>query len=196
MVSEKGTIIVVFFLYLDVQSSIPENSPSLAGSPLNRLSFLREDYTFLAGAFSHPSSRFILFKTLSPLIKSPTELYYASYSEIQALVPVNPFAKTEKEQVEEFDSRIEVPQVVFLGIDEKVGEGAGFHYKNFTGAPHFAIDITPKKYFEKEAVALAENFLGNGLKFSEGMRAMSFPADVGKFGTFFCASHSFAESVD
>jgi hypothetical protein len=68
---------------------------------------------------------------------------------------------------------------VFLGIDEKINDG-GFHYKNFTGAPHFALDITPKKTFEKEAIDLTESLVGSGLKFSEGMRAMSFPADVGK----------------
>ncbi|KAK5056810.1 hypothetical protein LTR84_012342 [Exophiala bonariae] len=148
------------------------------GSPINRLSFLRDDYTFLKEAFAHPTARFILFKTLSPLITSPTELYFAKYDEIKSLIPSNPFEKTEKEQVEEFDSRIEIPQVVFLGIDEKSKDGSLFHYKNFTGAPHFALDITPKKTFEKEAIELTESFVKSGLKFSEGMRAMSFPADV------------------
>lgn len=148
------------------------------GSPINRLSFLRDDYKFLADAFAHPSTRFIVFKTLSPLITSPTELYYATYDEIKTLITYNPFEKPEKQQEEEFDSRIDIPQLVFLGIDEKVKDG--FSFKVFTGAPHFAIDMTPKKSFEKEAIALNEKFLSSGLKFSEGMRAMSFPADVGK----------------
>lgn len=146
---------------------------------MNRLSFLRDDYTFLAGAFAHPSTKFILFKTLSPLIKSPTEVYHATYDEIKTLLPQNPFEKPEKEQIAEFDSSIDIPTVVFLGIDEKIKDG--FAYKNFLGAPHWAVDITPKKTYEKEANELADKFLGQGLKFSEGMRAMSFPADVGKF---------------
>lgn len=77
---------------------------------------------------------------------------------------------------------------MFLGIDEKRKDGSSFHYKNFTGAPHFALDITPKKYFEKEALELTESFINSGLKFSEGMRAMSFPADVGKKTSSLCGS--------
>ncbi|EXJ92233.1 hypothetical protein A1O3_00783 [Capronia epimyces CBS 606.96] len=146
------------------------------GSPLNRLSFLREDYTFLAGAFAHPSTKFILFKALSPVVKSPSEIYYATYDEIKALLPQNPFEKPEKEQIAEFDSSIDIPTVVFLGVDEKITDG--FSFKNFVGAPHFAVDITPKKTFEKEANELADKFVNSGLKFSEGMRAMNFPADV------------------
>lgn len=131
-------------------------------------------------AFAHPATRFILFKNLSPLITSPTDLYYAKYDEVKSLIPLNPFEKTEKEQIEEFDSRIEIPQVIFLGIDEKISDGSGLHYKNFTGGPHFALDISPKKTYEQEAIDLTEKFVQAGLKFSEGMRAMSFPADVGK----------------
>jgi len=143
---------------------------------LNRLSFLRDDNTFLAGAFAHPTTKFLVFKTLSPLVKSPTEIHYASYDDIKALVPTNPFAKSEKEFIDEFDSRVDTPQFVFLGIDESVRDG--FAFKNFLGAPHFAIDVTPKKTYEKEANELSEKFEAAGLKYSEGMRAMSFPADV------------------
>ncbi|KAI1615202.1 NADH pyrophosphatase [Exophiala viscosa] len=146
------------------------------GSPINRLSFLRDDQSFLAGAFAHPTARFMVFKDLSPLIKSPTEIHYATYDDIKSLVPTNPFEKTEKEIIEDFDSRIDTPQLIFLGIDEKVKDG--FSFKNFLGGPHWAIDITPKKTYEKKAKDLTEKFVADGLKFSEGMRAMSFPADV------------------
>lgn len=148
---------------------------------MNRLSFLREDYPFLAGAFDHPSTRFLVFKHLSPLIKTPTEIHYATYDDIKALVPRNPFELSEKEAIEEFDSSIDIPQVVFLGIDE--GAADGFAYKNFIGGPHFAIDVTPKKTYEKEAIDLADKFAADGLQYSEGMRAMSFPADVGELHT-------------
>ena len=149
-----------------------------SGSPINRVSFLRDDQAFLAGAFSHPTAKFLVFKTLSPVIKSPTDIYHATFEELKALFPENPFAKTEKELIEEFDSRIDHPQLVFLGLDEDVKDG--YSYRNFTGAPHWAVDITPKKTFEKAANELAERFEKEGLKFSEGMRAMSFPANVGE----------------
>jgi len=145
-------------------------------SPLNRISFLREDHEFIAGAFAHPSTKFLAFKNLSPLIDSPTEIHYVTYDEIKAIVPENPFAKPEKQQVEEYDSRIEHPQLVFLGLDES--NTNGYSYKNYTGSPHFAIDITPKKQYEEAANSMIKKWTDNNLKFVEGMRAMNFPADT------------------
>ncbi len=142
------------------------------------MSFLRDDNTFLAGAFAHSTTKFLVFKTLSPLIKSPTEISYAALEDLKSILPTNPFEKTEKEIVEDFDSSKDHPQLVFLGLDESVKDG--YSYRNFTGAPHWAVDITPKKTFEKEANELNQKFVDTGLKFSEGMRAMSFPANVGE----------------
>ncbi|OAL24762.1 hypothetical protein AYO22_05551 [Fonsecaea multimorphosa] len=147
-----------------------------SGSPINRVSFLRDDYTFLAGAFAHPSARFLVYKTLSPLIKTPTEIHFATHDEVKTLLPNNPFERTEKEIVDDFDSSVDIPQLVFLGLDENVTDG--FSYKVFTGAPHWALDITPKRTYEKEAKELIDSLLEQGLKFSEGMRAMNFPADI------------------
>lgn len=145
-------------------------------SPLNRVSFLREDYEFLAGAFSHPTTKFLPYRNLSPLIDSPTEIHFVSYDEIKILVPENPFAKTEKETVDSFDSRVAVPQLVFLGLDES--DKNGYTFKNHTGAPHFAIDVTPKKQYEEEANKVCDGWISSGLKFVEGMRAMNFPASI------------------
>jgi NAD+ diphosphatase len=150
------------------------------GSPINRVSFLRDDYTFLSGAFSHPSARFLVFKTLSPLIVSPTEIKYVTLDELKPLLTKNPFETSEKEIVAQFDSSIDHPQLVFLGLDEDVKDNV-FSYRNFSGAPHWAVDITPKKTFENEANEVNKKFEDAGLKFSEGMRAMSFPANVGEF---------------
>merc|ERR1711939_138875 len=102
-------------------------------SPLNRLSFLRDEHDFLAGAFDHPSTRFLCFNNLAPLQVSATEIHYATLKDIESLVPENPFAKKEKEVIDEFDSRKTHPQFVFLGIDEKANEG--YTFRNFRGAP-------------------------------------------------------------
>ena len=143
---------------------------------MNRLSFLRDDHSFLAGAFDHPSTKFICFRNLSPLIDSPTEIHYATYDDLKPILQSNPYAKTEKELVAEFNSDNVVPQVVFLGIDES--DTNGYAFRNFKGAPNFAVDITPKKQYEKEANEVIEKFTNAGLSFVEGMRAMSFHSDV------------------
>lgn len=146
------------------------------GAPINRVSFLREDHDFIAGAFDHPSARFMVFRNLSPLIDSPTELHWVSLDELRSILPENPFAKSEKELIDTFDSRIAQPQLVFLGLDESVTDG--YSYKNYTGAPHFAVDITPKGQYEKDAQTIIDKWLSQNLKFVEGMRAMSFPSSV------------------
>ncbi|KPI42090.1 putative NADH pyrophosphatase [Cyphellophora attinorum] len=145
-------------------------------SPLNRLSFLREDYGFLAGAFDHPTTKFLCFKNLSPLQKSQTEIHHATLQELKPLAPENPYAKTEKEIIESFDSRNVTAQFVFLGIDEKVTDG--YKFRNFTGAPHFAVDITPKAPYAEAAEKIIEGFNAKGYSFAEGMRAMFYHADV------------------
>lgn len=145
-------------------------------SPLNRVSFLREDHEFLSGAFSHPSTVFMVFKNLSPLIDSPTEIHYVKWDDLKSISPDNPFAKTEKELVEVFDSSKTTPQFVFLGLDEKIKDG--YKFKNYTGAPHFAVDVTPKGQYEQAAEQLCQKWLDGGLKFVEGMRAMNFSAEI------------------
>lgn len=149
---------------------------SSVGSPLNRISFLREDYEMLAGAFDHSSAKFMVFNNLSPMIDSPTEIHYVTLNEVKSLFPENPYSKTEKQQEADFDSSKTIPQLVFLGIDEKVEDG--YKYRNYTGAPYFALDITPKGTYKEEAQKLIDDFTSKKVSFVEGMRAMSFPAEV------------------
>jgi NAD+ diphosphatase len=82
----------------------------------------------------------------------------------------------EQEIIEEFSSENVVPQVVFLGLDES--HGNGYIFRNFKGAPYFAIDITPKREYEAQANEVIQAFTDAGLSFVEGMRAMSFHADT------------------
>jgi len=120
----------------------------------------------------------MVFRNLSPLIVSHTEIHYVSYDEIKTLVPSNPYSNSEADYIKAFHSRNLVPQLVFLGLDET--DKSGYTYKNYTGAPRFAFDITPREPYEqvaKDTIAALEQ---KGLGFVEGMRAMNFPADVGK----------------
>lgn len=121
----------------------------------------------------------MVFKNLSPLIKSATEIQYVKKEDLASILPENPYTKTEKEMVENFDSNKALPGMVFLGLDEKITDG--YSFRNYTGAPHFAVDISPKEPYEKAANDIAEKLeKQRGLSFVEGMRAMSFPPDVGK----------------
>ena len=116
------------------------------------------------------------FRNLSPLVKTKSEVSYLTLSEIRPLVPTNPYEKTEEDLIKAYDSATTTPQLVFLGLDET--NKSGLKYKNYTGAPHFAIDISPKGTYEEAANHFIEDVEKQGLSFLEGMRAMDFPADT------------------
>lgn len=115
-----------------------------------------------------------------------------------------PFWGTEEEMVKGFDSGVEAGRVtvVFLGVDEKgvlglagdsgdAGEGKqgveelqkeGFVYKDFKGAPYFAVDVTPRG--EKKGVAeeLVRRVTERGFTFKEAtLRNMGLQAGEGQF---------------
>lgn len=119
----------------------------------------------------------MVFRNLSPLVKSPSEIAYAKYSDVKPLISSNPYDKEEEEIKKEFNSSKATPQLVFLGLDETRRDG--LQYKNYVGAPQFAVDVTPKDPFEQEAKGVIAEMEKRGLTFIEGMRAMNFPAEVG-----------------
>lgn len=153
---------------------------TLAGSPLNRLSFLRSEHPFLSAALKHPSTRFVLLKDLAPLTKSPSELYYAKYDEVRKLVPENFFDKSEEEMIKQFDSRKTSAQLIFLGLDETRKQD-GLAWKIYTGAPYFALDVTPKGSEEQQANAkdIISTVVAKGLSFYQSRVVMIFSADEG-----------------
>ncbi|KAK4115135.1 hypothetical protein N656DRAFT_787686 [Canariomyces notabilis] len=160
-----------------------------SGSPLNRVSFLRSDGPFLRAAFAHPRARFLLLRDLAPLVRSPTDtanLAFASRADVLPLTGPEPFARSEEEQIAEYDSE-EGPQpiIVFLGIDERgelkglfSGSGSGgsegeggeeFKYRDFEGDPYFALDVTPRDDGLKErAEEVIKAVTARGLVFYEG----------------------------
>ena len=119
----------------------------------------------------------MVFRNLSPLVRSPSEIAYAKQNDLKPILPSNPYDKTEEQIVKEFNSSISTPQLVFLGLDESQGDG--LQYKNYIGDPQFAVDITPKASYEKEARGVIAEMEKRGLTFIEGMRAMNFPANTG-----------------
>lgn len=141
---------------------------------------MRDDYSFLKQAFDHRTTRFLLFQHLSPLVKSFNEINYVSRSEIQPVVPHNPYERTEQELIDQYDSSIRTPQLVFLGIDERQADG--LRYKNFAGSPYFALDVTPRPPYEEGADGVIAAVEKQGLRFLKGIRIMDFPAETGRIG--------------
>lgn len=139
------------------------------------MSFLRSDNVFLTQALLHPTTSFVLFNSLKPLVHDPSKLALTSFKDIQPLVGDNPFAKTEDELNDEFDSTKTTPQMVFLGLDEANKDG--LVWKDvYKGAPMWAVDVTPQGTHEDQAKKVVAMLEGRGLKFQEGRMILSLPA--------------------
>ncbi|KAK6079902.1 NUDIX domain-containing protein [Seiridium cupressi] len=137
-----------------------------SGSPLNRVSFLRGDHAFLSSAFKHPTASFLLLDNLSPLIKDSSTLAFVGKSDIEPLTGQDPFRRTEEEWIKTFDSSVTHPVVLFLGIDEK--KQSGFEWKDYKGAPYFAVDVTPKGSLTEKANSVIEAVKATGVSFLPG----------------------------
>jgi len=155
------------------------------GSPLNRVSFLRGDHAFLSSALKHPTTNFLIFNQLNPLSKSPTELAYASYQDVKPLIADDPYSKSEDDVVKQYNSSTYIPQLVFLGLDERRNDG--IVYKElYKGAPFFALDVTPKGSLTAAAEELISTLQSRGLSFIEARMHLSLPAQE---GVFFSRTH-------
>ncbi|KAF2023122.1 hypothetical protein EK21DRAFT_95165 [Setomelanomma holmii] len=146
-----------------------------SGSPLNRVSFLRPDHTFLSQALNHPSTTFVLFNNLEPLVKGPSELAQRTFADVKAVVGEDPFHRSEEDQIAQYNSSLYQPQIIFLGLDERK---EGFIYKeHYKGQPWFAVDVTPKESVKEAAEKLVAGLKSEGLDFSKGRMNLSLPAD-------------------
>ncbi|KAI4289492.1 MAG: hypothetical protein L6R35_001244 [Caloplaca aegaea] len=148
-----------------------------SGSPLNRVSFLRSDHAFLSTALRHPSTCFLLFDSLNPLAKDPSNVEYVSYKDVAPLIGDDPYSKTEEQLISEYNSTITIPQLLFLGLDERNKQG--LTYNIYTGAPYFALDVTPKGTITAQAQSLIQTMQSRGLSFLEGrIQAFLPPQDA------------------
>lgn len=153
-----------------------------SGSPLNRVGFLRGDNIFLSKALKHPSTQFLATNELQALISGPAQLAWLKFEDVKPVIGEDPYAQSEKEMIAAYDSSKTVPQMVFLGIDEKA-KGETLSYTNkkntYTGAPYFAVDLTPKGSLREACEALIESLKAKGLNFATG-RPMDWSAPDGK----------------
>ncbi|KAK5120831.1 hypothetical protein LTR85_005898 [Meristemomyces frigidus] len=150
-----------------------------SGSPLNRVGFLRSDHKFLSEALRHPSTQFLLCNELQPLIHSskPDRLGFVKHEVVQPVIGDDPYAATEQDMLGQYNSTSYVPQMIFLGIDEKAKEGVSYQNKKNTykGAPYFAVDVTPRASVKEECEKLIQGLDAKGLGFAKG-RVMDIEA--------------------
>ncbi|KAI5305239.1 exosome non-catalytic core subunit rrp46 [Ascosphaera pollenicola] len=154
-----------------------ETANYFSKTPLNRYSFLRGDAPFLSAALRHPSSRFLLYKDLCPLVSTPSEIYLATYNEVSDLVPETIYDEPEEVTVKSFDSSITQPLVIFLGVDESRTED-GLSYRIYKGAPYFAVDVTPKGTIAAQAQGVVDRMESKGLYFDKTRAPTAFPAGI------------------
>ncbi|PKS12667.1 hypothetical protein jhhlp_000875 [Lomentospora prolificans] len=146
-----------------------------SGSPLNRVSFLREDHGFLSAAFSSPEAQFIVLHDFAPLIHDPTTLKPVRRDDVTPITGTDPFGSSEKDLVSAFDSTVTKPLIVFLGIWED--PEAEFQHRTFRGRPWFAVDITPRGSFADIAQSLIDTLTKDGSTFLRNTRQNTLTAD-------------------
>lgn len=116
-----------------------------------------------------------MFKDLQPLVKDPTALAFSAFKDVQPLIGDNPFSKSENELIEAYNSAETRPQMVFLGLDER--EKNGLVYKEqYSGAPMWAVDVTPVDSHGESAKTLIAELEGKGHSFLEGRMILTLPA--------------------
>lgn len=141
---------------------------------MNRVSFMRTDHSFLLAALKHPTSSFLLFNNLNPLAKDPTDLHYVSFADVHPLIGDDPYLKSEERLIAEYNSTVTIPQLLFLGLDERNKQGLEYHA--YKGAPYFALDVTPKGTIASQAESVIRKMEDLGFQFIQGRMQMSLPA--------------------
>lgn len=149
------------------------------GLPFNRVGFLRGDHGFLNSAVKHPSTSFLLFNNLGPLVKNDSELAFVKYKEVEPLIGNEPFRQSERHLIAEYDSTVTKPILVLLGLDER--QKMGMTYKTYSGAPCFALDVTPVGSIREQAQGVISAVESRGLRFFHGRSHMKFSLEQGKY---------------
>lgn len=177
-----------------------EASPNLfAGSPLNRLSWLRTSHSFLNAVVTSPTARWILFNGGQPLIASHAgtqkgSLALLTTQDVKPLLGAEPFFGQCEQEGELSSSDVSVleaarlrgPSIVFLGLKETETLGTSALPSSEFKDPQTAVaKLTGTPYFSADVADLDENKVnevienaglvkdGSTLAFTEPRAAMS-----------------------
>ena len=183
--SDKPAASENFFAQVQASTAMPEQpaNPQPAHPDVDSM---REDNVFLSRALRHPSTSFLVCNELQPLVQSSKErkvggyLAFVKYDDVKPIIGDDLYEQPEKELMEQFNSDKYIPQMIFLGIDEKDKQGLEYQGKNkYTGAPYFAVDVTPQGPVKAACETLIKDLDARGLGFAQG-RVMDIDASHGE----------------
>ncbi|KAI0339943.1 hypothetical protein BDW22DRAFT_1431420 [Trametopsis cervina] len=182
-----------------ISNSVKGHTNFFAGSPLNRLAWLRTSPTFLNSIVASSATRWIVFRDGKLLMASsggigPT-LAGLSTQDVRPLLGADPiFSQTQKEgeladaEVANLQAaRLRGPPVIFLGLYENEGSihalsSSEFSAKtnpeaviaNVHGTPYFSVDVSDVEEAQVNDVLSSSNEgrSGTKLEFIDGRAAM------------------------
>ena len=147
---------------------------------MNRLAWLRTDHQFLSQAIQHPSTSFLLLKDLAPLAHDTSKLAFASYQDVKSLIGEQPYSQPDDKRIESYDSSKQTPQLVFLGLDERIKDSIDpLVYTSYKGRPYFALDVTPKASIAQGCEEVISKMKERGLTFLGGRMHLSLSVEEG-----------------
>lgn len=154
-----------------------------AGSRINRFSFLRADTGFLRKAAASPTAHYLALSELNPLVVDKRTPAYFTFNDVEPLIGSDPFAQTEDEAIQNFDSTKTTPLIVFLGMLEEGNENdhiSSTDHGDILGHPYFAIDITPKGNHAEKAESFLAEQEKKEMSLDKNPRAMGHSPEAGK----------------
>lgn len=112
-------------------------------------------------------------------MKEKTHLEYVKYQDVESLIS-DAYNQSEEKTIEQYNSSKHIPQMIFLGLDERVKGAFSYDHKgtHVTGAPYFALDVTPKGTVAEACEKLIGDLEKKGLSFTPG-RGMELVAGDG-----------------
>jgi len=145
------------------------NTNLFAGSPLNRLSWLRPSHLFLNAAIASPTARWLIFNAGQPLTVARSDnvtkqsVAYLTTNDVKPFLGSEPYFGQGKDEGQLIMESSEVPHssteaarhrhspVVFLGIHEPQSKFSAFPSSDFAnphaamanlkGTPYFTMDV-------------------------------------------------------
>lgn len=110
------------------------------------------------------------------MAESPTKLTFVSLQDVQPFIEDDPYRRSDEEVILGYNSTAWVPQLIFLGLDERQQDHEVLRWTTYSGVPYFALDVTPKGSIEAKATNVRQEFKAQGKYFLEGRMHISLPA--------------------